>query len=184
MECRLAIPLSRPDTDPDCRHNYRAQTRIMATIRHASFPADAAAVLDIWREFVASPTVSLDYQGNEAEFADLPGKYAQPHGRVIVAEQSGELLGCVALRKVTPEICEMKRLYVRPQARGLRLGYRLVTRLIDEARGAGYSEMRLDVLAEFEQAQALYRSLGFVPAEPVSFNPLPGTAFLGLMLSE
>lgn len=154
----------------------------MATIRHASFPADAEAVLDIWREFVSSPSVSLDYQGYEAEFADLPGKYARPHGRLMVAERDGALDGCVALRMVSAEICEMKRLYVRPRARGLRIGHRLVTRLIEEARDAGYAEMRLDVLAEFEQARALYRSLGFVAADPVSFNPLPGTDFLGLRL--
>lgn len=154
----------------------------MVTIRNASFPADATAVLGIWREFVASPSVSLDYQGNEAEFADLPGKYAQPYGRVILAERLGELNGCIALRKVNDGICEMKRLYVRPRARGLGIGRLLATSLIDEARSIGYSEMRLDVLAEFERARALYESLGFAPADPVSFNPLPGTAFLGLKL--
>lgn len=154
----------------------------MTMIRHARFPADTEAVLGIWREFVASPTVSLDFQGYEAEFADLPGKYAPPDGRLIVAERLGELDGCIALRRVTAEICEMKRLYVRPRARGSGLGLQLVKRLIDEAREAGYAEMRLDALAEFEQARRIYLGLGFVPADPVSFNPLPGTAFLGLTL--
>lgn len=154
----------------------------MTTIRHAFFPADTAAVLDIWREYVASPTVSLDYQGYDAEFADLPGKYAQPDGRLIVAERLGQLVGCIALRNVSTEICEMKRLYVRLHARGLGIGHGLVTRLIGEAKDAGYSEMRLDVLAEFKQAQALYQRLGFVAADPVSTNPVPGTSFLGLRL--
>ncbi|QJU59524.1 GNAT family N-acetyltransferase [Sphingomonas sp. AP4-R1] len=152
------------------------------SIRLAIFPDDREAVLDIWREFVASPSVSLDFQGNEAEFAALPGKYAPPAGRILLAEQAGAILGCVALRKVDPAICEMKRLYVRPAGRGIGLGRRLVERLIAEARDAGYAEMRLDVLAEFERARALYRALGFGPADPVTVNPLPGTSFLGRYL--
>lgn len=151
-------------------------------IRHACFPDDAAAVLAIWREYIVSPSVSLAYQDYETEFADLPGKYAQPDGRLLLAERTEMIDGCIGLRKVSATICEMKRLYVRPQARGLGLGMQLVIRLIDEARRAGYHEMRLDVLGEFEQAQRLYTSLGFVPAEPVTFNPLPGTLFLGLAL--
>lgn len=153
-----------------------------STVRQARFPEDAGALLEIWREFVASPSVSLDHQGNEAEFADLPGKYAPPAGRVLVADGAGGLAGCVAFRQVGPSICEMKRLYVRPSARGTGLGRRLVERLIAEAREAGYAEMRLDVLEEFRHAQRLYAELGFAPADPVSFNPLPGTAFLGLSL--
>lgn len=151
-------------------------------IRPAFFPHDCADVLEIWREFVASPSVSLDFQGNEAEFAALPGKYAPPGGRILLAERDGEILGCIALRRVDDAICEMKRLYVRPAGRGLGLGRQLAERLIDEARGAGYAEMRLDVLAEFRSAQRLYRALGFAPADPVTVNPLPGTLFLGLKL--
>ena len=154
----------------------------MTTIRHARFPADTAAVLGIWREYIESPSVRLDYQDYEAEFADLPGKYASPAGRLLVAERFGTLEGCVALRKVTAEICEMKRLYVRPRARGLSIGLGLVEQLIAEAKAQGYAEMRLDVLAEFGKARALCCKMGFVAADPVTFNPLPGTAFLGLRL--
>lgn len=154
----------------------------MTIIRPARFPEDATSVLDIWREFVASPSVSLDYQGNEAEFAVLPGKYARPAGCVLLADRGGAIDGCIAFRRVTPAMAEMKRLYVRPGARGERLGHGLVKRLIEEARAAGYSEIRLDVLAEFTHAQKLYAEFGFVPAEAVSYNPLPGTAFLGLKL--
>jgi GNAT superfamily N-acetyltransferase len=78
--------------------------------------------------------------------------------------------------------CEMKRLYVRPQARGTGLGRRLAAELICEATDAGYEEMRLDVLEEFASARRLYASLGFTPADPVAYNPVPGTAFLGLKL--
>ncbi|WP_062788448.1 GNAT family N-acetyltransferase [Novosphingobium capsulatum] len=154
----------------------------MTIIRHATFPADGPALLDIWREYIASPSVSLDYQGNEAEFATLPGKYAAPGGCVLLADRGGEIEGCIAFRGVSADICEMKRLYVRPRARGGHLGRVLVNRLISEARVAGYREMRLDVLEEFASARRLYETLGFVPAEPVSFNPVPGAAFLGLRL--
>lgn len=139
-------------------------------------------MLDIWREYIASPSVSLAHQDYEAEFAALPGKYDPPEGRLLIAEHQGSIGGCIALRKVNDVVCEMKRLYVRPHARGQGLGLRLVECLIAEAKLAGYADMRLDVLAEFKQAQHLYQRLGFVSADPVSFNPLPGTAFLGLAL--
>lgn len=151
-------------------------------IRHAEFPADASALLDIWREFVASPTVSLDYQGNEAEFATLPGKYAAPGGCVLLADRGSEIDGCIAFRRVDADICEMKRLYVRPRARGRQVGRGLVEHLIAEARIVGYREMRLDVMEEFVAARALYRDFGFLPATPISFNPTPGASFLGLRL--
>jgi putative acetyltransferase len=152
-------------------------------IRRARFPQDRNAVLDIWREYVASPSVSLDFQDNEAEFADLSGKYGPPEGAVLLAERDGRIEGCAAFRKVSDSICEMKRLYVRPSARGMSLGRKLTERLLAEAREAGYAEMRLDVLEEFKQARKLYADIGFTAAEPVSFNPLPGTEFLGMRLS-
>ena len=95
-------------------------------VRDARFPDDSAAVLAIWREFVASPTVSLDFQGNEAEFASLPGKYAPPDGRVLLAVSFEVVVGCVAMRRVDDTICEMKRLYVCPVARGRGAGRALV----------------------------------------------------------
>ncbi|WP_420140215.1 GNAT family N-acetyltransferase [Sphingomonas sp.] len=154
----------------------------MAIIRRAEFPADSAAVLGIWREFVANSPVNLDYQNNEVEFATLTEKYAAPKGCVLLTETGGVAVGCVAMRQVTPAICEMKRLYVRPNARGEHLGRELAERLIAEARAAGYREMRLDVQARFLAARQLYADLGFVAADPVSFNPVPGASFLGLHL--
>lgn len=164
----------------------------MIAIARATFPDDGPAVLAIWREYVASPRTSLAYQDNEREFATLPGKYAPPLGGVFLARRtmSGPVrqyedrtaLGCVAFRPVDGRICEMKRLYVRPQARGLALGRKLAEAAIAAARDAGYDEMRLDVLEEFTAAQALYAALGFVDAEPVSYNPVPGARFLGLAL--
>ena len=85
----------------------------MTIIRHAAFPEDLASVLSIWREFIANSPVNLDYQRNDAEFLNLPGKYAAPKGCVLLADCDGEIDGCIALREVNAEICEMKRLYVR-----------------------------------------------------------------------
>lgn len=155
----------------------------MITIRLAEFPQDSAAILDIWREFVANSPESLAYQKNDEEFSNLPGKYAQPAGRIILADFDGQLDGCVALKMISSEICEMKRLYVRPHARGAGLGHKLVERVIHEARLAGYVDMRLDVMAKSEPARQLYKKHGFLTADPVSFNPVPGASFLGLRLN-
>jgi putative acetyltransferase len=154
----------------------------MIEIRNARFPEDLGKVVDIFREYVASPTVDLSYQDYETEFANLPGNYAPPDGQLLLAWQSEQVVGCVALRKIDADICEMKRLYVRPAARGEQRGQRLVAAIVQEARRAGYSEIRLDVLPEFVAAKRIYDQFGFEAAEPVSFNPVEGTSFLGLKL--
>jgi len=154
----------------------------MATIRRADFPTDSPAVLSIWREFIANSPVNLDYQNNDVEFATFADKYAAPKGCVLLAELEGAIVGCVAMREVTPGICEMKRMYVREDARGSHIGRELAERLIQEARAAGYREMRLDVQEKSIPARKLYADLGFVPAEPISFNPVEGASFLGLHL--
>ncbi|WP_239807230.1 GNAT family N-acetyltransferase [Croceicoccus hydrothermalis] len=141
-------------------------------------------MLDIWREFIANSPVNLDYQGNEAEFENLAVKYTPPNGCVLLSERGGAIDGCVALRKVTAEICEMKRLYVRPRARGNELGRKLVERLLVEARLMNFQEMRLDVQAKSVSARKLYSDFNFIDADPVSFNPVPGASFLGLRLGS
>ncbi|KVL86457.1 GNAT family N-acetyltransferase [Burkholderia stagnalis] len=151
----------------------------MIEIRAAHYPDDAAAVDAIFREYIASPTVSLAFQDYEAELAALPGKYAAPRGRLLLAWRDARVVGCAAFREVDATTCEMKRVYVRPEARGTQLGRQLVERLLRDAKAAGYARMCLDVLPEFEAARRLYESLGFTPAPPVTFNPVPGTAFLG-----
>lgn len=153
-----------------------------ATLRHARFPDDHAEVLGIFREYVLSPRVSLAFQDYEAEFAALPGPYAAPRGSILLAWQGDAVAGCGALRPVDATCAELKRVYLRPAARGLGLGRRLVETLIADARRAGYQRLCLDVLPEFTVARTLYGALGFQPAPPVSTNPVPGTAFLGLDL--
>lgn len=154
------------------------------TPRLACFPQDLAAVVDIFQEYVRSPTADLGFQNFEAEFATLPGAYAQPQGCVLLAWKGDQVLGCAALRRVgsDAERCELKRVYVRPAGRGLGLGRVLVERMLTEARAVGYRRMCLDVLPEFVAAQALYASLGFLPSEPVSHNPVVGAQFLALDL--
>lgn len=155
----------------------------MTTIRRASFPHDLPTVSTIFREYVQSPTANLEFQDYEKEFAQLPGKYAEPEGCILLALTDGGVVGCAALRRVDDDgTCELKRVYVRPAARGMDLGRQLVEQMLQVAREAGYTRMCLDVLPEFVAAQKLYASLGFVPAAPVSFNPVPGTKFLALEL--
>lgn len=154
----------------------------MTTIRRAIFPDDLPAVTAIFREYVQSPTANLDFQDYKQEFAELSGKYAEPDGGVLLPVVEGRVVGCAALRRVEDGTCELKRVYVRPVARGMDLGRKLVEEMLRVAREAGYRRMCLDVLPEFVAAQRLYESLGFVTAEPVSFNPVPGTRFLALDL--
>lgn len=154
----------------------------MTEIKPACFPQDLERVVAIFREYIVSPSVSLDFQDYEPEFASLPGKYAAPQGRLLLAWKDGVVVGCAALRKVDDYTCEMKRVFIRSTARGEGLGRRLIERILTEAKAAGYARICLDVLPEFTAAQAIYRSLGFVPAAPVAPNPVAGTQFLGLDL--
>ena len=139
-------------------------------------------MVTIFREYVLSPSVNLDFQDYENEFKGLPGKYAEPDGRILLAWDHDAVVGCAALRRVNSTTCELKRVYVQPGARGHHLGRLLVERMISEARAENYATMCLDVLPEFVAAQQLYASLGFHPAPAVSYNPVPGTKFLALDL--
>lgn len=146
---------------------------------------DLAAITDLFRAYAASLDVDLAYQDFKAELAGLPGKYAPPSGALLLARGvGGHNLGCVALRAMeTPGCCEMKRLYVAPEGRGLGLGRRLVEALIQEAKRLGYREMQLDTLPSMADAQALYRKLGFEVAVPYYDTPIEGTVFLRRQLT-
>jgi putative acetyltransferase len=136
----------------------------------------------LFEEYAASVDVDLCFQGFQRELDTLPGSYAPPGGRLLVARQDGQVAGCVALRPLEPGICEMKRLYVRPAFRGSGLGRILVDRIIDEARRSGYSRMRLDSLPSMVPAIALYRQLGFRDIPSYGKNPVIGAVFLELPL--
>ena len=133
---------------------------------------------ELFEEYGRSLGIDLSFQGFDEELASLPGKYAPPHGSVIIAKVDGVPCGCIALRRIDELTCEMKRLYVRPGNRGLRIGAELVTRIMQAARDRGYDAMRLDTLPIMARAVSLYRSFGFQEIEPYIFNPIPGALFM------
>ena len=151
-------------------------------IRVAEFPQDLAVVQGLFRAYAESLEIDLGFQNFEAELASLPGKYAAPDGRLLLAWQDTVAVGCVALRKVDHACCEVKRLYVQPGMRGRKLGRRLAECICQEAREAGYTRTCLDTLAGMTPAITLYTSLGFKPIAPYVYNPLPDAIFLGRTL--
>ena len=152
------------------------------TLMHVTAAPWIAPAREILREYAASLAVDLCFQNFEAELASLPGEYAPPGGRLLLAFVADALAGCGALRALADvdhaNACEMKRLYVRPAFRRFGLGRALAEALLDEARGAGYSVMLLDTLDEMESARELYATLGFVETAPYYFNPIAGAHYL------
>jgi len=137
----------------------------------------------LFREYEAWLDVDLCFQSFEEELNTLPGKYAQPSGRLFLASENEKPAGCIALRKIEDDICEMKRLYVRDDFRGTGLGKMLVERLIEEAETIGYKKMRLDTLPDkMPQAVKLYQSYGFQKIEPYYENPHKETLFMEKLL--
>ena len=139
-------------------------------------------VRNMFAEYEQFLGVDLCFQEFQAELASLPGKYASPDGRLVLATEGGQAAGCVAIRRIGDGVCEMKRLYVRPEFRSRGLGLRLAREMISQAAGAGYAVMRLDTLDRLVEAMELYESLGFRRTDPYYDNPLDGVVYWELSL--
>ncbi len=151
------------------------------TIRPALL-ADIPIVRAMLAEYVEWIGLDLAFQEIDDELDQLPGEYVPPRGVLLVAEDGGRIAGMIALRPLDGSICEMKRLFVRPEGRGRGLAKRLIAELLREARAAGYSEIRLDTLPMMGDAQSLYVALGFRDIPPYYDTPIAGTRFMALRL--
>jgi GNAT superfamily N-acetyltransferase len=140
-------------------------------------------IRELFVEYADSLDFDLDFQNFDKELAGLPGEYSPPGGCILLAEHENQPAGCVAIRLLSDEICEMKRLYVRPQFRGLGIGRALAEAIIEQARKMGYNFMRLDTVPAMKTARTLYKSLGFEQINPYRYNPIEGAEFMELKLS-
>ena len=129
-------------------------------------------------EYARSLVFNLGFQDFEEEIADMRGHYGSPDGCILLAFYDDKRAGCVALRKLEEGICEMKRLYVRPEFRGLGIGTTLSEKIIDEAQLIGYDKMRLETLSSMTEAISIYRNTGFHDIEPYRYNPFQDAVFL------
>ncbi|MFM9994787.1 MAG: GNAT family N-acetyltransferase [Phycisphaerales bacterium] len=176
---------------------------VMPTLVTPTTPEQLDTVRALFREYEENLGISLCFQGFEQELANLPGKYAPPSGRLYLAMMGPDAAGCIALREITHQvadffadprapkpagrppagrICEMKRLYVRPEFRGNRIGRLLARRLLDDARAIGYATMHLDTMDTLKPAVELYRSLGFQPTQRYNNDEDPHTLFFAKAL--
>jgi len=159
-----------------------------ARIVEARSASDLAQIATLFQEYRHLLGIDLQFQGFDAELAELPGAYAAPDGTLLLALVGDEPAGCAAFRPLRdvdyPNACEMKRLFVRPEHRRDGLGRLLTQDLMDRALKAGYSTMLLDTLDDMEVARGLYQSLGFVEIPPYYFNPLPGAHYLKVDLTD
>ena len=135
-------------------------------------------IRSLFVEYAESLEFDLDFQNFKDELARLPGEYAPPEGCLVIAFYRGEPAGCVGLRKLEKNICEMKRLYVRPKYRAMGIGKILAESIIQEAGVRGYKRMRLDTVPSMKEARRLYLSMGFKKIDPYCYNPIQGATYL------
>jgi ribosomal protein S18 acetylase RimI-like enzyme len=154
------------------------EAKVDCQIIPASTAAQIETIRSLFLEYAQSLDFKLCFQSFDEELAGLPGKYAEPEGRLLLASVEGEPAGCVAVRRIDDAVCEMKRLWVRPAFRGRKIGEALARRAMEEAR-CRYGRMRLDtVVSSMAQAVKLYRALGFYEIEAYTHNPVAGAMFM------
>jgi putative acetyltransferase len=148
---------------------------------HVTLAPDVEEIRSLLVEYGQSLNFNLCFQSFDEELRSLPGPYGPPRGRLVLARIDGFAVGCIAMKPLDAKICEMKRLYVRPQFRGRHLGKALASRLIDDARATGYRSMRLDTIrGAMDPAIALYRAIGFREIPPYYPNPIPDALYFEL----
>jgi putative acetyltransferase len=153
------------------------------SLTQAETPSQITQARELFFEYAQALGFSLCFQNFDHELAALPGDYAPPEGRLLLAEFEGQLAGCVALHQLESSICEMKRLYLRPQFRGKGLGHVLADGIIAQARQIGYQRMRLDTVEPvMKDAVAMYRKIGFQDIAPYRANPIAGAMYMELQL--
>lgn len=152
-------------------------------IAPARIPDELQQVRELFLEYADGLGFSLEFQEFYQELACLPGCYAPPVGDLLLAHRKGVAVGCVGVRGLEPDICEMKRLYVRPEGRGLGVGRRLALAAMERGRSLGYSRMRLDTLRSMPRANALYDALGFREIQAYCHNPMSGVRYLEYRLT-
>jgi len=150
----------------------------------AAIESDIPAIKELFLEYARAIGIDLCFQNFDKELANLPGKYALPDGALLIAKSSSKTCGCIALRKFDDQVCEMKRLYVKPEFRKHGLGKDLVERIINEAKKRGYKFMRLDTLATMQSAIKLYKSFGFYEIPAYTFNPIPNAVYMEKKIFE
>jgi ribosomal protein S18 acetylase RimI-like enzyme len=156
----------------------------MLRVNSATSMRELEQIRDLFFDYSNSLGFDLSFQNFQKELNELPGDYSPPSGRLLLGFHDSDPAGCVALRRISEEICEMKRLFVRPQCRGLGLGRALAAKVIEDAREIGYRGMRLDTVPTMQTAIALYVSLGFKEIEPYRYNPIKGAKFMELDLTK
>ena len=159
----------------------QAAPRVMQ-IFQVNKPEQIVEVRGLFEEYATWLGIDLGFQGFAGELASLPGNYAPPLGRLLMAIDNADTAGCVALRPLHQTVCEMKRLFVRPAYRGRGLGRALAEQVVSEARSIGFAAMRLDTLPHMHGAIRLYESLGFVRRPAYYDTPLTETVFFELKL--
>jgi putative acetyltransferase len=161
----------------------RDQLTPNVAIEAVTDPNGLAHVRSLFIEYAEWLDVDLCFQGFDEEMESFPGRYAPPEGILLLARVDGSAAGAVGLRPIGDGVCEMKRMYVRPPWRSLKIGRKLAERVIDEARRIGYRVMQLDTLERLTAAEALYRSLGFRRIDAYYENPLDGVRYYELDLT-
>lgn len=178
----LDLLLAAVRSRADARSYRRASHHRMLHLKQVETPEEIEIARRLLREYQQALGVDLCFQGFESELEGLPGAYAPPSGRLLLAWREGSPIGCVALQCVDAKRGEMKRLYVRPGARGLGCGRTLVTRILEDAASIGYSEVVLDTLPSMSEAQRLYEQFGFREIASYRPNPIVGSRYLGKKL--